>query len=143
MDARSAEAQKLPQRRITAALFDHAGRIRLSRRALGETGGHVWDFSAQGAVLAGEAREDAAARLLEEQLGLSGLQPVPRAELPPQVTGGAQWVSLFVAGRRGAHLERIQGAGMFLDKDERTGLAEHFPELLSPGLLYCIKSGLL
>jgi hypothetical protein len=30
---------------------------------------------------------------------------------------------------------------MFVDRDELAGLAEHFPALLSPCLLWCVRNG--
>jgi hypothetical protein len=144
MGADNALALALPHRWVLGALRDRGGRFWFARRARHDADGrHYWDFSVRGPVAAGEARESAAARLFEEQLAMPGMQPAPRAVLPPLAVEGAKRMTLFVVVHRGAPPLPPSGAGMFLDGDETAGLAGHFPELFSPCLLWCIRRGYL
>jgi len=141
MPKQTAQAQDLPHRVALALLRESGGRLWLARRP-----GHTpdkppcWDFSARGPVPAGEAGTSAAARLLQAALGLPDLQPVRRAALPPLAFEGARRCILFTAVRRGGQVSS-RGEGMFVDQDELAGLAEHFPDLLSPCLLWCVQNG--
>jgi len=91
-------------------------------------------------VLAGEARASAAARLLKETLGVPDAQPVLQTVLPPLAFEGARQCMLFTAAWRSGHFfSRTEG--MFVDKDELAGLAEHFSDLLDPCLLWCVQNG--
>lgn len=140
MGGPEAEAQNLAHRWVLVILRRRDGRIWLARRARKPGEPELWDFSVRGPVHAGEARESAALRLLHEQIGVEGVRPVPRAAAQPPITEGAKRMALFVAEHRNARFVPVSGAGMFLDEDEVTGLAEHFPELFEPCLLHCISA---
>jgi len=143
MPKQTALARDMPHRMALVALRERGGRLWLARnpKQTPDTP-HCWDFSARGQILAGEARASAAARLLEEALGLSDAQPLPQAVLPPLAFEGARQCILFTAVQRGEQVAS-KGEGMFVDKDELDGLAEHFPDLLSPCLLWCVQNGYL
>ena len=137
----TALAQNMPHRIALVSLRDRGGRLWLKRGPQQKPDTpHCWDFAARGRVLAGEARTSAAARLLEEALGLPDTQPVQRAVLPPLAFEGARQCVLFTAVQRGGQAV-ARAEGMFVDKDELVGLAEHFSDLLSPCLLWCVQNG--
>ena len=141
MPKQAAVARNMPHRVALVSLRERGGRLWLTRRPRHKSDNQqCWDFSARGQVLAGEAQASAAARLLEEALGLPDAQPVPQAVLPPLAFEGARRCILFTAVRRGGQVS-FRAEGMFVDKDELTGLAEHFPDLLNPCLLWCVQNG--
>ena len=144
MGKERAEAQKLPHRWVLAAFYDRAGRLWL-RRVVPQTPGvpAYLDFSVRAHVLSGEARESTVERLLEKELGISGTQPLLRAVFPLLEGEDRRHFSLFIAGRRGMQALPTASGGLFLDKDELAGLAEHFPDLLHPSLLWCIREAWL
>jgi isopentenyl-diphosphate delta-isomerase len=141
MPKQMALARNMPHRVVLVALRERGGRLWLTRRFEPDNPSFL-DFSARGQVLAGEARASAAARLLEETLGLPDTQPVPLAVLPSLALEGARQCFLFTAVQRGGQVS-FRTEGMFVDKDELAGLAEHFPDLLSPCLLWCVQNGYL
>jgi isopentenyl-diphosphate delta-isomerase len=131
----------MPHRVALICLRERGGRLWLTRGARQKPdNSRYWDFSARGQVLAGEARTSAAARLLQEALGLPDAQAEEQAVLPPLAFEGARQCILFTVVQRGAQFSS-RAEGMFVDKDELAGLAEHFPDLLSPCLLWCVQNG--
>ena len=143
MPKQAAVARNMPHCVALVSLRERGGRQWLTRRRQHKPDKRQYlDFSARGQVLAGEARASAAARLLEEALGLQDAQPVPQAVLPPLAFEGARRCILFTAVLRGGQVFS-RAEGMFVDKDELAGLAEHFPDLLNPSLLWCVQNGYL
>jgi hypothetical protein len=143
MPVQAAQARNMPHRVALANLRDRAGRLWLTRRPRPKPDlPYYWDFAARGPVLAGEAGAGAAARLLKAALDLPDTQPVPRAALPPLAFEGARRCFLFTAVRRSGQVAS-RAKGMFVDQDELAGLAEHFSDLLSPCLLWCVQNGLV
>jgi len=141
MPKQAALARNMPHRVALVILRERGGRLWLARRARQKPdSARYWDFSARGQVLAGEARASAAARLLHEALGVPDAQPVLHAVLPPLAFEGVRQCTLFTAVRRGGQAS-FRTEGMFVDKDELAGLAEHFSDLLSPCLLWCVQNG--
>jgi 8-oxo-dGTP pyrophosphatase MutT (NUDIX family) len=141
MPKHTALAWNMPHRVALVSLRERNGRLWLTRRLQKQPDKpSCWDFSARGQILAGEAQASAAARLLEEALGLRDAQPVPQTVLPPLACEGTRQCILFTAVQRGGQAP-AQRDGMFVDKDELAGLAEHFPDLLDPCLLWCVQHG--
>jgi isopentenyl-diphosphate delta-isomerase len=137
----SAQAMDLPHRSALVLLREGDGRLWPARSpARSPNDVQRWDFSARGPVLAGEAGTSAAARLLLEALGLPDMQPIRQAVLPSLAFEGARRCILFTAVLRRGQVPS-QAQGMFVDKDELAGIAEHFPDLLSPCLLWCVQNG--
>jgi isopentenyldiphosphate isomerase len=134
-------ARNMPHRVALVILRERDGRLWLTRRPRQKPDSQrTWDFSARGQVLAGEAQESAAARLLKEALDIPDAQPALQAMLPPLAFEGARQCTLFTAVRRGGQVfSRLDG--MLVDKDELAGIAEHFSDLLSPCLLWCVQNG--
>ena len=131
----------MPHRVALVILRERGGRLWLAHKVRQKPDSlYCLDFSARGQVLAGEARACAAARLLKEALGLPDAQPVQQAVLPSLAFEGAGQCVLFTAVQRGGQVAS-RAEGMFVDKDELAGLAEHFPGLLHPCLLWCVQNG--
>ena len=143
MDKDLAHVQDVPHRWVLAAFYDRLGHLWLRRVVLPKIEEPVWDFSVRAHVPAGEARESTVERLLAQEFGITGVQPVLRAVFPALEGEGARHFSLFTAGRRGMQAASAAGNGIFLDRDELAGLAEHFPSLLHPDLLWCMRKGYL
>ena len=143
MGQRAAVEQKLPHRQAAVLLRDRGGRVLLSRLAPKEPeAARFWDVSACGPVPAGEARESVVIRLLEQRFGFSGAEPVFRAVVPPLIAGDTTHLTLFSVICRDTRIFLME-ARMLLDRDEIMGLVEHFPEIFTPCLLWCVREGYL
>lgn len=150
-------AQSLSHRVVLVALRNHEGRILVTHRT-GSTGNiasptpeGVWGLSASARVRAGESRVDAALRVLRKDVGIANAALVPGAGkapiTPAQNPFDLLHVTLFIAETALsspiiAESEKSDSA-MFLDKDELQGMAKHFPEMLSDGLLWAVTAGAL
>ncbi len=143
MSGAEVRRRSLPHRVVLVLLRDMRGRVLVARGGA-DGGSGLWRVSAAGQVLAGEAREDAARRLLALHLGIGGVQLAPRAALAASAATGFRQVSLYVAGPAAevpVPASDLIAQTMFLDRDELTGLADHFPEMLSSDLLWAVRSG--
>ncbi|MDR2488431.1 MAG: hypothetical protein LBD42_02910 [Desulfovibrio sp.] len=134
MPPEEALRQGLSVRMVAVALFSRQGRLIVHKRPddPGFTG--RWDIEA-GFVLAGEAREDAALRLIASCMNLHGLSVTP-------LSGGDGYgrlsplFSLFIVRLpSGLYPKYAAQDMMMVDADELTGLIRDVPELLSPELL--------
>lgn len=105
-----------------------------------------WDVSACGHVHAGESREDAARRLLEKKLGVRATHMLLQAKRPAQREEGNIHISLFQAIAPAAFPapdnEDVEDI-LALDKDELFVFYKEFRENFTPGLTWCIESGLV
>lgn len=136
--------QKLALRIVAVALRSRDNRLILHKRCesgLGAPG--KWDFYT-GFVRVGEAREDAALRLLLSGAGLSGL----RLSLLPEDENrkiGSHLFTLFTVDLpAGLYPQHPDQELLMVDADELTGLMRDVPELLSPELIYAAATpGLL
>lgn len=134
MPPEAALRQKLPVRMVAVALRTRRKRMILRKRRdarLGFPG--RWDLYT-GFVMVGEAREDAALRLLSSDTGLSGLRVFPL----PGHGGRGEWsplFTLFVADLpTGLYPGHPVQEMMTVDADELAGLIRDVPELFSPEL---------
>ena len=136
----------LGRRVVLVALRDAGGKIYVQQR------GHdrdllpgFWDLSATGHVHAGEAREDAAWRELEEEIGIRRVRLVRLAEYA-QDAAGASFSTLYLAGPAFEppvpNPAEVSG-GIFLDEDELRALAACDPDCVTPGLRWALGTGLL
>jgi len=137
---------RLGRRVVLVALRDAGGKIYVQQRARSrETLPGFWDLSATGHVHAGEAREDAARRELEEEIGIRHVRLRRLAERTPEETG-VSFSTLYLAGPAFEppvpNPAEVSG-GMFLDKDELKALAAYEPDCVTPGLRWALASGLL
>ncbi len=142
MPAAEAQRQQLRHRRVSVLFFDAEERLLLTRSPSTLSGkATVWDLPAQGPVFAGEARQDAALRLLREQLSLER----PRvAACPPVAQPFNRLTTIFRADA--AHERPKPAAGvecLFADVDELAALVSEFSEMLAPSLLHALEQHLL
>ena len=133
MTPQAALRQKLSVRAVAVALRLRQNRLILRRRHdAGRGGAGRWDLYA-GFVMVGEAREDAALRLLLSEAGLSGLRVSP---LPgPEENGDGLFTLFTVDLPAGLYPEHPVQDMMTVDADELAGLIRDVPELLSPELV--------
>ena len=141
-----ARRQALPHRAVQVLIFDTARRVILMRRSRDKARyPGKWDVSAAGPVRPGEARRDAAVRVLERTMGLRAdkLRLVAEIEAGPE--NGHEHVSLFTAGRL-AQTPRPnpeEACEVFAYAPEELGhLMEHFRDLLTPRLISLWEKGL-
>jgi len=132
--------QMLRLRMVAVAARTRHNRLILHRRGdwrLGKAG--VWDLYT-GFVMAGEAREDVAIRLLETLASIGGLAMAHIADC----TGSHAHLALFVAelpaGVYPAHPDQEL---LDVDADELRGLVRDAPELFSDELVWAEKSDVL
>ena len=140
--AEEADRLGLIRRVVGVVLRDPEGRCYIQRRAaqLPLFPG-LWGLSAAGHVRVGEAREDAAARLLAEEAGVHDAQLAPLAVIGPDQGHSRYHLSLFWAGPAPfspvPHPDRAS-EGLWVDRHELEGIATHFPDLLTPELLWAV-----
>ncbi len=105
----------------------------------------LWDVSVIGSVFAGESPADAATRELLAQLKVSGTKMRIIGSLPYTDNRGVSLsASFFLAGPSPAmpapDSSRVADA-MFVDQYELEGLALHQQEMLTPELVWAVRSG--
>ena len=139
----------LTRRVVLVALRDPIGRIYIQQRGPNTDAlPGFWDLSATGHVHAGEAREDAARRELEEEIGIHGTRLIRLAERAPDpgAGGSGSFSTLYLAGPSGEqpvpNPAEVSG-GMFLDQDELKALAAYEPDCVTPALRWALSTGLL
>lgn len=135
----------LIRRVVGVSLLDASGRWYLQRRAASlPLFPGLWGLSAVGHVREGEAREDAALRVLAEEAGIHEAQVRVLAVVGPEQGHGRFHLTLFQAGPAPfapiPHPDRAS-EGLWVDRHELEGLATHFAELLTPELLWAVLSG--
>jgi isopentenyl-diphosphate delta-isomerase len=132
----------LIRRVVLVALRDAAERIYVQLRAArcDVLPGH-WELSATGHVRAGESREDAARRELEEEIGIRGTRLILRARHAPDAQS-MSFSTLYLAGPTSEtpvpDLREVSD-GMFLDQDELLALASQMP--VTPALRWALSAG--
>ncbi len=105
-----------------------------------------FDLSATGHVQAGEARIDAAARELYEELGLRAKTLTVVDTVPASQETGYEFVTLFSAGCVSdpprPNPEEVAD-GMFVDQAELASLVRRYREMLTPGLVHFFEKKVL
>ena len=133
MTPQAALRQKLSVRAVAVALRLRQNRVILRRRHDARRGvAGRWDLYA-GFVMVGEAREDAALRLLLSEAGLSGLRVSPLAD--PEESWDGLFTLFAVDLPAGLYPEHPVQDMMTVDADELAGLIRDVPEVLSPELV--------
>ena len=135
----SAVEQGLRHASVSVLFFDSKKRLLLSRRT--DSIQKTWDFPAQGPVWADEAQEDAALRLLHEELRISHARVIA---CPLVFQQGSSLFSIFKAGSAYENPQPTANKEyLFVDMDELAALAAEFSEMLSKQLLRVIRQYLL
>ena len=107
--------------------------------------GGLWDVSAIGSVFADESPLDAAFRELDDQLGVRHTKIRAIGSLPyTDSRGSSLSASFFLAGPSPVipdiDCSQVSDA-MFVDQYELEGLALHQQEMLTPELIWAVRSG--
>ncbi|WP_300156057.1 NUDIX domain-containing protein [Solidesulfovibrio sp.] len=134
-----AHRQGLYHRSVMVLVFDGRGKLYLQKRSARKSlyPGR-FDLSATGHVRAGEARQDAAARELMEELGLRAPSLTCLDAVPAGQDTAYEFVTLFSAGRLAAaprpNPEEVSG-GMFVDAAELAALVRDYRDQLTPAVV--------
>lgn len=136
--------QRLRHRAVLACLRNTKGRIFLYKKniaAAAEGSNDIWLPALHGRVMAGESRYDAASRLLETQLGITGLELFEVARFTQPASGPAVNLienietTLFLTAKTSAipRLREHEGQeGMFVDEEELRAILRDYPHMLPP-----------
>jgi len=143
VSAWEAHRQSLPHRAALVIFRQGRERVVLGRRPAGSpVFPGRWDFTARGHVRPGEAVRDAAKRLADAAMpGLAG-PPLFQAALPPGPGNGFEALSVFhCALREGPGVGELES--LAVDREELGHLAAQFRDLLAPGVVQALESGVL
>ncbi|MCG8533072.1 MAG: NUDIX domain-containing protein [Desulfovibrionales bacterium] len=135
--------QKLSSKSVFVFIYSKSGKVYLQRRSEQKSlaPGH-WDISAATHVIAGEALEGAAVRVLQKELNLEPIPLIHVGSKQAVFPDGPLWISLY-AGQLGnttfsPNPKEVQD-GMFVDEDELLSLYTHFRSDLTPVLMWAIQ----
>lgn len=105
-----------------------------------------WDVSARTHPHVGEATQDAALRILYEELQLEAEHPLLTRTLPSCPETGFENVSIYVVARNtqpiNPNMDEVS-EGYYFSREELTCLVKEFKELLTPNLVTLWEAGLL
>jgi 16S rRNA (adenine1518-N6/adenine1519-N6)-dimethyltransferase len=136
-------AKGLLHRAVHVLVFNRKGAVFLQRRSrLKDVHPGLWDTSAAGHLDAGEDYPEAAARELEEELGISGVQPEEIARIPACPETGHEFVRLYRVEHSGAlrwPAAEIE-AGLWMPPEEVDAWSRARPEDFATGFLECWKA---
>jgi isopentenyldiphosphate isomerase len=139
--------QGLRHRSVLVLVYNPLGQVYLQKRSPHKSlyPGR-WDISATGHVRAGESREEAGLRELEEELGIRAekLDLVHKVDAGPET--GWEFVTLFTAGKLDQEPwpnPQEVADGYFYEPGELNCLVERFRDLTTPGLVHFWEKGLI
>lgn len=139
--------QGLSHRGVVVAVRRGKKRILVSKQAAIANTEGVWGLSAHTRIRAGESRLDAALRALSRHDSMDNAQLHYAASKAPVFPALSlfelQHITLFIADIATAPSNTSSSQEtdrMFLDKDELQGMSTHFPEMLSPALLWAVRT---
>ncbi len=136
------ETLPLRKKAVGVIFCDRRGKA-FVRKRVSEDGTESWELSAETCIRSGEAKEEALERAVLETLGIAGVSSglsVPAAFRP---AGGHVSLTLFIAEFPEGLPPVSLPEGHFLDHEELEGMAEAFPELFSPALLWAVRTDCL
>lgn len=139
MSRAEAHRQGLFHRSVMVLVFNEQGKLYLQKRGPQKSlFPNRFDLSATGHVRAGEARQDAAVRELDEELGLRAKTLTWLDALPASEETTYEFVTLFSAGIMvqppRPNPDEVAG-GLFVDTAELAALARDYRDLLTPAVL--------
>lgn len=139
--------QKLPSKSVFVFIYSKSGKVYLQRRAEGKSlSPGKWDISAATHVIAGEAMEGAAVRVLEKELNLDTLSVTYSSSQQEDFPDGPLWISIYTAQLGNTTFtpnpEEVQD-GMFVDEEELMSLYTHFHSKLTSVLKWAIQNNVI
>lgn len=127
---REMRARNLPHRAAYVLVFNGRGELFVQRRtAAKDVYPSHWDTAAGGVVLAGESYDEAAARELEEELGLRGVPLAAHFDLYHEDAGIRVWGRVYSCEAEGPfelQAEEVED-GRFLGVERALALARREP----------------
>lgn len=147
MPVNDVHSQPLRHRVVLTLLYDDGGRLYLQRRAkTKKLYPGRWDLSSTGHVQAGESREHAALRELNEELRVFPGKVNLLTQIPAAPETDFAVISLFSArlgGDKPCPNPEEVAEGLFLDQEEFAAMYEGFRELLTPAVIWAAENGYL
>ncbi|MEL7638033.1 MAG: NUDIX domain-containing protein [Solidesulfovibrio sp.] len=139
MPLAEAHRQGLFHRSVMVLVYNDQGKLYLQKRGPQKSlYPNRFDLSATGHVRAGEARQEAAARELQEELGLAAASLTWLDAVPASEETAYEFVTLFSAGRPGQpprpNPDEVAG-GVFVDAAELAALVRDYRDLLTPAVV--------
>jgi len=143
LPAAEARRQMLPHRTVVILMQDELERVYIRKRHVGKAvGPKRWDVSARGQVWAGESVREAAARVLEETLGIRAERLRQIHELKPMQEHGNELVHVFWGMRPSGAANALDNTdeGTFFSAEEVLYLINEFRELVAPRFLTLVQA---
>lgn len=143
LPAVEAQRQLLAHRAVVILLQDELERVYIRKRHVGKAvGPKRWDVSARGQVWAGESVRDAAARVLEQTLGIRAERLRQTHELRPAQELGNEVLHVFWGMRPAGATNALDNTdeGTFFSAEEVLYLMNEFRELVAPRFLSLVQA---
>lgn len=139
MPLAEAHRQGLFHRSVMVLVYNDQGKLYLQKRGPQKSlYPNRFDLSATGHVRAGESRQEAAARELQEELGLTAPSLAWLDAVPASEETAYEFVTLFTAGRLNQpprpNPDEVAG-GVFVDAAELAALVRDYRDLLTPAVI--------
>ncbi|MFW5731201.1 MAG: NUDIX hydrolase [Desulfonatronovibrionaceae bacterium] len=147
MPIQEVHRQGLFHRSVLVLIHDLHNRLLLQQRSRGKTlyPGRL-DLSAAGHVKAGESCLGAGIRIIDQDLGIRQRNLKHVVTIQGDSETSFEFITLYRAGRINSiplpDSREIEDL-VYVDQDEMNALAQQFPELLTPGLVYFWEKNLL
>jgi len=129
---------------VFVLIYNKQGKIFLQRRADNKVlAPGMWDISAATHVGADEALEAAAERVILKELNITSAALQYQRSQQVSIDEATLWCSIYTASIGTKTLkpnpEEVQD-GLFADAEEIQSLYEHFPDMLTPVLIWAIET---
>lgn len=144
MPSATAHQQGLSMKSVFVLIYNKQGKFFLQRRADNKAlAPGMWDISAATHVGADEALEAAAERVLLKELNLASTTLHYQRSQQVSIDDATLWCSIYTAtigtNTLKPNPEEVQD-GLYVDAEELQSLYEHFPDMLTPVLVWAIKA---
>jgi len=140
MDVNEVHRQSLRHRAVIILVYDIEGKLFLQKRSpQKKLYAGRWDVSASGHVLAGESKEEAAQRKLEQELGIRSSNLKLISEIKASSETGYEFISLYVLEKSGHMMDLNKeeaASGYFYSESELNWLVSEYRELLVPDMVF-------